>query len=48
MMSLLKPLLADTKDPKSNTSLSPVTASNLDIGTLTSTGGTFSNLANIL
>ena len=35
MMSLLKPLSsADTKDPKSNTSLSPVTASNLDIGTL--------------
>ena len=27
--------LSDTKDPKSNTSLSPVTASNLDVGILT-------------
>ena len=30
--------LADTLDPKSNTSLSPVTASNLDVGTLTTNG----------
>ena len=35
MMSLLKHLNCDTKDPKSNTSLSPVTASNLDGGILT-------------
>ena len=33
--------LADTKDPKSNTSLSPVTASNLDVGILTSSGVKF-------